>query len=209
MRTLRVVVALAAVACLFCAKKQTVQPPPGDKLLWTSESARPDWAYETPKATGGEHIVVGMSHKYADEKSCRDDAERDSRLRASRYLETAVRDAFEQVVAELGLAGAVLNPSVASRDYIEMNSQAVIQNSEVTKFYVEKWQSAETGEPFFLCFARLVLPDAQTRQSFSDYTNRKKQEWNMSQEQLRRVNEVFQRYWESKKTEGELKQGGE
>ena len=85
MRTLRVVVALAAVTFLFCAKKQTVQPPPGDKLLWTSESARPDWAYETPKATGGEHIVVGMSYKYADEKSCRDDAEA-NRVRVSRKI---------------------------------------------------------------------------------------------------------------------------
>jgi hypothetical protein len=209
MRVLRMVVALAAVTGLFCAKKATVNPPPGDKLLWTSESARPAWAYETPKATGGEHIVVGMSYKYADEKSSRDDAERDSRLRATKYLETAVRDAFERITAELGLASTVLNPSVASRDYIEMNSQAVIQNSEITKFYEEKWQSSETGEPFFLSFARLVLPDAQVRESFSDYTNRKKQEWNMSQEQLQRVNDVFQQYWQSKKTEGESKPGGE
>lgn len=209
MRTLRVIVALAAVTGLFCAKKQIVQPPPGDKLLWTSESARPAWAYETPKATGGEHIVVGMSHKYADEKSCRDDAERDSRLRATKYLETAVRDAFERITAELGLASTVLDPSVASRGYMEMNSQAVIQKSEVSKFYEEKWQSAETGETFYLCFARLVLPDSQMRESFSDYTNRKKQEWNMSQEQIQRVNDVFQKYWQSKETEGESKPGGE
>jgi len=116
------VVALATAAALFCARKPTVKAPPGDKLLWASEDPRPAWAYETPKATGGAHIVVGMSYKYADEKSCRDDAERDSRLRAARYLETAVREAFERIVAELGLASTVLNPSVASRGYMEMNS---------------------------------------------------------------------------------------
>lgn len=204
-----VLIALLVVGTFLVCKRQTLKAPPGDRLLWASETPRPGWAYETPKATGGAHIVVGMSNKYADEKSARDDAERDSRLRATRYLETAVREAFERIVAELGLASTVLNPSVASRGYIEMNSQAVIQNSEVTKLYVEKWQSSETGETYFLCFARLLLPDEQVRESFSNYTNRKKQEWNMSQEQIKRVNDVFRQYWESKKTEQELKQGGE
>jgi len=47
------------------------------------------------------------------------------------------------------------------------------------------------------------------QQSFSDYVNRKKQEWNMSQEQIQRVNDIFRQHWESKKAEAELREGGE
>jgi len=207
----QMIVCLTALVLLnaFCARKDTVKAPPGDKLLWASETPRPAWAYETPKATGGAHIVVGMSYKYAAEKGARDDAERDARLRATSYLETAVREAFERIVAELGLYSTVLNPTIASRGYIEMQSQAVIRNSEVTKFYAEKWLSADTQEPYFICFARLVLPDEQVLESFSSYVQKKKQEWGMAQEQVKRVNDVFRQYWESKKAEQEVREGGE
>lgn len=205
-RIITVALVLILGAGLFCGKRQTVKAPAGDQLLWASETPRPSWTYKEALGSEGMQVVVGMSHKYADEKSAREDAEREARIRAARYLETAVREAFERITAELGLASTVLNPSVAARGYAEMQAQAVIQNSKVVEFYVEQRRSAETGEIYFLSFAKLLLPDEQVRESFSDYTKRKRDEWKLSQEQIQRVNDVFRQYWESKKKEESLRE---
>jgi len=205
-RSLTVVLCAVLLLVTFCAKKGTVKPPGGDQLLWSSEAPRPQWAYEEVYASEGMQPFVGMSHKYADEKSCRDDAERDSRLRATRFLETAARETFERLSAELGLTGEVFNPSNAARAYAEMVSQAVIQNAKVVKFYVEQRKSAASGEVYYLSFAKLQVPDQNVKESFSAYTNRKKDEWKMAQEQIDRVNDAFYKYWDSKKAEQELKE---
>lgn len=189
-----------------CAKKQTVKAPVGDEILWASEKPRPSWAYEEPYSEGGILYFVGMSYKYADEKSSREDAERDGRLRAIRYLETAARETFERIIAELGLTGGVLNPSDAARTYIEMVAQGVVQKSKIVKWYSEQRRSVATGEIYYITFAKLLVPEEQIMESFSDYVNRKREEWKMAQEQINRVNEVFRNYWESKKKEQELKQ---
>ena len=187
-----------------CGKRGTT--PTGDELLWASEKPRPSWAYEEPYVEGGIQYFVGLSYKYADEKSSRDDAERDARLRAVRYFESAAREFFERIVAELGLVSEVFNPSNAARDYIEFVSQGVIQKSKVVKFYVEQWKSKRTGEIYYKTFAKLMVPDEQVLESFNDYTNRKRAEWKMAQEQIDRVNDAFKSYWESKKKELEVKE---
>ncbi|MEO0086750.1 MAG: hypothetical protein ABIK77_05240 [candidate division WOR-3 bacterium] len=189
-----------------CSKKQTVKAPVGDEILWASEKPRPRWAYEEPYNEGGMLYFVGMSYKYADEKSSREDAERDARLRAIRYLETAARETFERIIAELGLTGGVLNPSDAARNYVEMVAQGVVQKSKVVQWYSEQRKSAATGEIYYQTFAKLFVPEEQVMESFSDYVNRKREEWKMAQEQINRVNEVFRNYWESKKKEAELRQ---
>ena len=187
-----------------CGKRGTT--PTGDELLWASEKPRPSWAYEEPYVEGGIQYFVGLSYKYADEKSSRDDAERDARLRAVRYFESAAREFFERIVAELGLVSEVFNPSNAARDYIEFVSQGVIQKSKVVKFYVEQWKSKRTGKIYYKTFAKLMVPDEQVLESFNDYTNRKRAEWKMAQEQIDRVNDAFKSYWESKKKELEVKE---
>ncbi|MCX7837770.1 MAG: hypothetical protein N2323_07505 [candidate division WOR-3 bacterium] len=189
-----------------CAKKQTVKAPVGDEILWASEKPRPSWAYEEPYSEGGILYFVGMSYKYADEKSSREDAERDGRLRAIRYLETAARETFERIIAELGLTGGVLNPSDAARTYIEMIAQGVVQKSKAVKWYSEQRKSVVTGEIYYQTFAKLLVPEEQIMASFSDYVNKKREEWKMTQEQINRVNEAFRSYWEAKKKEAELKQ---
>jgi hypothetical protein len=198
------VISIVAVS-LTCAKK--VATPAGDKLLWASDKPRPDWAYKEPYAGEGMQYFVGMSHKYADEKSARDDGERESRLRAVRYLETAAKETFERITSELGLAGEVFNPSNATRGYAEWISQAVIQNAKIVQTYAEQWESANNRERYYLAFCKLVLPDQQVMESFNNYSNRKKDEWKMTQEQFDKVNESFKNYWESKKKESELKEG--
>ncbi len=205
-RTLKIIVAAFVLLTLFCGKKQTIKAPTGDQLLWSSESPRPSWGYEEPYVSEGIQYFVGLSHKYADEKGARDDAERESRLRAVRYLETAAKETFERIVSELGLESGVFNPSVAARGYTEMVSQAVVQQTKVVKFYAEQWKSASTGEVYYRTFAKLLLPDEQVMESFNDYTKRKQTEWNMAQDQIDRVNDVFQQHWESKKAEQELKE---
>ncbi len=206
MKVLKIILIAISLLSLTCTRKGVVKGPAGDEIIWASEKPRPAWAYEEPYAEGGMQYFVGMSYKYADEKSSRDDAERDARMRAVRYLETAARETFERIIAELGLTSEVFNPSNAARDYIEMVAQAVIQNTKVVKFYVEQRKSAKTGEVYFLTFAKLLVPDEQVMESFKDYTNRKRQEWKMAQEQINRVNDAFKSYWESKKKEQELKQ---
>jgi len=180
--------------------------PGGDRLIWTTEKPRPEWVYKEPFGSEGVQYFVGTSYKYADEKSSRADAERDARLRTVRYLETAAREIFERVGAELGLVSEVFNPSNAARDYAELVSQGVVQKSKVVHTYTEQWQSAGTEETYYLSFAKLLLPDEQVMESFSDYSNRKKQEWRMTQEQFDRVNDAFKGHWESKKAEQELKE---
>uniref|UniRef100_A0A7C6E9U1 DUF4136 domain-containing protein n=1 Tax=candidate division WOR-3 bacterium TaxID=2052148 RepID=A0A7C6E9U1_UNCW3 len=204
----RVVISIALMAIalsLSCAKRASA--PTGDELLWASEKPRPNWAYEAPYVEGGLQYFVGLSYKYADEKPSRDDAERDARLRAVKYFETAAREFFERITAELGLMSEVFNPSNAARGYTEWASQGVIQKSKVVKFYVEQWKSRKTGEIYYRTFAKLLVPDEQVAESFNDYTNRKKEEWKMAQEQIDKVNDAFRSYWESKKKEQELKQG--
>ncbi len=196
---------LLTIVSLNCARK--IKAPTGDELLWASEKPRPSWAYEAPYVEGGTQYFVGLSYKYADEKPSRDDAERDARVKAVNYFETAARDFFERITAELGLMSEVFNPSNAARGYTEWASQGVIQKSKVVKFYVEQWKSRKTGEIYYRTFAKLMVPDEQVLESFSDYTNRKKEEWKMAQEQINRVNDAFKSYWESKKKEQELKQG--
>ena len=203
-KVISIFLGILIILSLNCAKK--IKAPTGDEILWASEKPRPSWAYEEPYVEGGIQYFVGMSYKYADEKSARDDAERDARLRAIRYLETAARETFERIIAEMGLTGGVLNPSDATRDYIELVSQAVIQKTKVVKFYVEQRKSAATKEIYYLVFAKLMVPDEQVLESFEDYTNRKRAEWKMAKEQIDRVNEAFRSYWESKKKEQELKQ---
>lgn len=200
-----IAVAMATLVFLSCGPKPPKEPA-GDKQVWASEESRPDWTQKETFGGEGVQYFVGMSNEYENEKSSRDDAERDARLRAVRYLETAARETFERIVAELGLSGDVFNPSIASRGYVEMISQAVLQNSKIVHFYSEQWESAKTKELYFKSFAKLVLPDEQAMESFRDYSNRKKQEWNMTQEQFDRVNETFKDYWESKKVEQELKE---
>lgn len=199
------IVAMATLVLLSCGPKPP-KAPGGDRLTWASEEPRPDWAYKEPFGSEGVQYFVGMSYKYADEKSSRGDAERDARLRAVRYLETAARETFERLVAELGMSAEVFNPSNAARGYVEMISQAVIQNTKIVHTYTEQWESAKTKEIYYISFGKLMLPDDQVMESFRDYSNRKRQEWNMTQEQFDRVNETFKDYWESKKAEQELKE---
>ncbi len=207
MRIVSLVLLATLLLSLFVScTRHTIKPPPGDKLIWSSEKARPVWVQEGHKLRGAYHIFVGMSNKYAEEKGARDDAERDCRLQAAQYFETAVRDVFERITAELGFQSTVLDPSVAARGYTEMISQAVIQKAGVSKFYEEKYRSAKTGEYYFLCFALMEVPEEQVRESFSSYVNRKREEWKLSQEQVKRVNEVFRQYWESKKEEDKGKE---
>jgi hypothetical protein len=194
-----------AVIFYFSCGKRGPGAPRGDELLWASETPRPSWAYEEPYVEGGIQYFVGLSYKYADEKPSRDDAERDARMRAVRYLESAARETFERLTAELGLMSEVFNPSNAARGYMEWVSQGVIQKSKVVKFYTEQWKS-RSGETYYRTFAKLMVPDEQVLESFRDYTNRKREEWKMTQEQIDRVNEAFKSYWESKKKEQELKQ---
>lgn len=203
-KVISIFLGILIILSLNCAKK--IKAPTGDEILWASEKPRPSWAYEEPYVEGGIQYFVGMSYKYADEKSARDDAERDARLRAIRYLETAARETFERIIAEMGLTGGVLNPSDAARGYVELVSQAVIQKTKVVKFYVEQRRSAATKEIYYLVFAKLMVPDEQVLESFEEYTNRKRAEWKMAKEQIDRVNEAFRSYWESKKKEQELKQ---
>lgn len=198
--------ATATIVFLSCGTKPSEKAPGGDILTWTSEEPRPDWPYTEPGSSEGVQYFAGMSHKYADEKSSRDDAERDARLRAVRYLETAAKETFERIIAELGLSAEVFNPSNAARGYVDMVSQAVIQNSKVTHFYTEQWKSRKTKELYYITFAKLMVPDEQVMESFSDYSNRKNLEWNITQEQFHRVNETFRDYWESKKAEQKLKE---
>ena len=201
-----VLLIMATLAFLSCGPKPHVEAPGGDRVLWASQEPRPDWAYKEPFGEKGVQYFVGMSHKYADEKSSRDDAERDARLGAVRYLETAARESFERIDAELGMASEVFNPSNAARGYAEWVSQAVIQNSKMVEFYSEQWESAKTKEVYYISFGKLMLPDDQVMESFRDYSNRKKQEWTMTQEQFDRVNETFKEFWQSKKEEQKLKE---
>jgi len=206
MRRAIIFISLTAIALsLSCAKR--ISAPTGDELLWASEKPRPSWAYEEPFVGEGTQYFVGLSYKYADEKPSRDDAERDARLRAVKYFETAAREFFERITAEMGLMSEAFNPSNAARGYTEWVSQGVIRNAKVVKFYVEQWKSRKAGEIYYRTFAKLLVPDEQVLESFNDYTNRKKQEWKMAQEQIDRVNDAFKSYWESKKKEQELKQG--
>ena len=193
-RVAQMMLAIATLVSLSCGPK-----PPA--LL---EEAPPDWIKKDSFVNKGLLYFVGMSHKYADEKSSRDDAAREARLKAVRYLETAAREDFERIVDEFGMASEVLNPSIAARGYAEWVSQGVLQKSRIVRTYVETGKTQTRREFYFQSYALLMMvPDEQVVEAFRDYSNRKKQEWGITQEQFDRVNDTFRDYWGSKKAEQE------
>ena len=204
MQKVTLVVTLVAIIVSSCGPKP--KPPGGDELIWASEKPRPGWLYREPFVSEGFQFIIGLSYRYADEKSARDDAKRDARMEAVRYLETAAREHIERIFAEIGITSEVLNPSIVSRGYGEWVSQAVVQGAKIVHMYVEQWRSEKTKELYYLAFSKLRLPDEQVMESFRDYTNRKRQDWNLSKEQIDRVNATFEDFWKSKKKEQELKE---
>jgi hypothetical protein len=189
--------ALALMAC----RPHPIRPP-GDefeKLIWQSDNPTPGWVAQATIPDKGGLFFVGQSYKYSDDKDAKEDAAHDAIIKASEYISTAVKENIERIKGELNTAKNVIDPSVVSRGYYQFVSQTGLRGARTDRYYSEKWVKRDSREVFYRVFAKSWVPDNAATGTFSDYMNQKQKEWDLTQDQLNRVDQSFKEYYESKK----------
>ncbi len=112
----------------------------GEKLLWSSQASRPDWIYSEPPQEDGYLTFVGLSKDYASESLARNDAMRSAQRRVVEYLGTLAKSKFEEISTSYGLAGKVIDPTNASRNYEKFLSANVAKKVKTKEAYSERWK---------------------------------------------------------------------
>ena len=148
MKKLVLIVIMLAVTftlsgCAASKKGEPVVIPqdPQEKLIWSSASERPAWIYNEPETENGTMFFVGLSNKYATEKLAREDARRNATESVVKYMGTLVKNKFERVSTDFGLAGDVVNPTMSAKEFEKQLAVNMASRVKVKQWYIEKWQT--------------------------------------------------------------------
>lgn len=149
-KTVSIVIGLILISILGgCAASKTGEPvaipqDPQEKLIWSSATERPAWIYNEPATEKGLMYFVGLSNKYATEKLAREDARRNATESVVKYMGTLVKNKFERVSTDFGLAGDVVNPTMSAKEFEKQLAVNMASRVKVKQWYIEKWK-APTG----------------------------------------------------------------
>jgi hypothetical protein len=167
-----VLVALAIAFVLGgCAATKNMEPvaipqDPQEKLIWSSAPERPGWIYNEPENANGTMFFVGLSNKYATEKLAREDARRNATESVVKYMGTLVKNKFERVSTDFGLAEDVINPTVSAREFENQLAVNMVSRIKVKEWYMEKWK-APTGVGH-QAFLLIQVPQASVEDAYKE-----------------------------------------
>lgn len=99
---------------------------------------RPRWTTKGIYTENGKIYVVGMSYKYADERSARDNAEENARLRYRKYLEGETR------------------LKIKENKMTKTTSDLISGRLVITEWFIEQGTN-ECGERYYRAFCKMCL----------------------------------------------------
>ena len=135
-----------------------------EKMVWSSESSRPDWTMEETDQKGNNISFVGISSNYATEQAARDDAYNNAINNVVKYLGTMAKNKIETARVSYGLESSVVDATKAGKSFEKQLSANVATRLKAKKWYVEKW-STETGVGW-KAFVQANIPQESIDDSF-------------------------------------------
>jgi len=172
-----------------CTASRTGEPvaipqDPQEKLIWSSAAERPVWIDSEPETENGTMFFVGLSNKYATEKFAREDARRNAAESVVKYIGTAVKDDFERVSIDFGLAGDVVNPTMSGEKFEKQLAANMVSRLKVKQWYTEKWQTP-TGVGFN-AFLLAKVPQSSIERVYKETAKKMEQK---AQQQVKEAND--------------------
>jgi hypothetical protein len=141
---LMMLVGTLMVACGPDKTDPAATETPGEKLVYSSESARPNWTLTVPEESDGKMYFVGRSQRLATEQLAHQRAMNDARTQVSNNMGALIKSKLETARVDFGLATDVINPTESSRQYERFLTANYVSGAKDEKVYIEKWQT-ETG----------------------------------------------------------------
>ena len=135
-----------------------------ETLIWSSAPERPGWTVNEPETVNGVVSFVGVSSRYAVEKSARADARRDASATAVKYMGTVAKQKLEIAKASFGLESDVVDPTKAAKELQKEMSVNMARKVKIQKWYIEKWKTP-TGTGYQV-FALANVPESVVDESY-------------------------------------------
>jgi hypothetical protein len=155
--------AILGTSLLFgCStNKASVEPEtasPGEKLLWSTHTERPDWCAGGSMDTDGDTLQFrAISDKYSTERYAREDAEQASRKMTVRYTGNLVRASVQNILEQEGSATDTLDPDRVQQEFERQLTNGGISQLASTTWHLEKWLDSR-GKVYWKAFLLSEIP---------------------------------------------------
>ena len=154
---------LCSLMLVGCAKETTTAPAA------VAESApampeRPEWVYKPPSEEDGVLSFVGMSKVHAAEQNARKDARRDAINNVIQYLGSMAKTKFEEASQSYGLSSQIVDPTVASNDFVKQISANLARQLKTVDRHPER--EKKSGVWGWKYFVLTEIPKSSINASF-------------------------------------------
>lgn len=161
---------LVGASVIGCTDKQVV--PSGQKLVWTSQSSKPEWTTQSSPTIKEESVTgvagtfyefTGISLRHNSERVARESAIINASSNVIRYAKQLVEQEIETTYTSKNKESAVSDGTQEVIDSVSVKSTGILDHLGIVALYTEQWREGQNN--FFKTYALVQIPESDLQKT--------------------------------------------